>query len=741
MTQGSCFIKILPVKRIYAKHSEKAARKHRENSRILPLYYRPNHTPNTNRNEGKNMNRQQARQFITENPEQYLERDKSGKGFICPICGSGSGEHGTGITSKDNKHFTCWAGCYTSCDIIDIIGLQYNLEDYNEKLNKAAELYGIELTAEPMQERTPKASKPKTEPGETETDYTAFYLEAQKNLSKTDYHTRRGISQATAEYFKLGYVEQWKHPKAQNAPPSPRLIIPTSKYSYIARDTRAELTEQQKKYAKSKAGNVHIFNLEALKTAAEPIFITEGEIDAMSIYEAGGIAIGLGGIANIKMFAEAAAEIPQAQPYIIALDNDTPGERASEELFNLLQAKGLISCRLAIYGKYKDANEALQANRELLAKGVEQAKEMALISPEAAHQAQYELQNQASSYIETMRRELEKELEQPEISTGFKNIDSIINGGLYPGLYFIGAISSLGKTTLALQIADNVAKQGQDVLIISLEMAKRELIAKSISRETAEYSLQAKGIIKALGRTTADIMNLKRQQGYYEAGQWTNYTEEKKQEIAAVVDTAYKRYAEYAPHIFIYEGIGDISTEAIRSRIEEHRAIYGKAPVLIVDYLQILQADSDRLSDKQKIDKGVVELKRISRDYKAPVIAISSVNRQSYLEPISMESFKESGGIEFSSDILIGLQYKGMDYQDDNGKREKEADRLSRISALNKEMREAAKSGLPQPIEAKILKNRNGNRGTAELLFYPMYNYFTERAKVDEQPKPKYTII
>lgn len=690
------------------------------------------------------MNREQAAQIIKGNIEDYLQSRgiDTSKPFKC--LNPGHQDHNPSMSLDRERNKAHCFSCGADYSTLDLIGIDYNLTEYNAMLSKGAELYHLDIDQSPSEPRAneQRANKEKSPVSEAEPNYTAFYSEAAKNLSKTDYHTKRGISQATAEYFKLGYVEQWVHPKVPTAPPSPRLIIPTSNSSYIARDIRSELTEQQAKYAKSKVGKLHIFNADVIRYSPEPIFIVEGEIDAMSIFEARGVAIGLGGIANIKAFVELAKDEPQKQPYIIALDNDMPGKEASRKLVSLLQAEGLKVCELDIYGKYKDANEALQANRSYLEKQIASAKEMAIISPEQVQQAQYELRNQASSYIEKMRAELEKEIEQPEISTGFKNLDGIINGGLYPGLYFIGAISSLGKTTLALQIADNVAKQGQDALIISLEMAKRELIAKSISRETAEYSLQEKGTVKALGRTTADIMNLKRQQGYYDdAGQWINYSEETKRDIAAVVDMAYKRYSEYAGHIFIYEGIGDITTEAIRNRIDEHRAIYGKAPVLIVDYLQILQGDSDRLSDKQKVDKGVVELKRISRDYKTPVIAISSVNRQSYSEPISMESFKESGGIEFSSDILIGLQYKGMDYSDENGKREKEAERLSRIAALNKEMREAARNGLPQPIEVKILKNRNGNRGTVELLFYPMFNLFKERARASEQPKPNYTII
>lgn len=693
------------------------------------------------------MNREQARQFITENPERYLEPDKSGKGYICPVCGSGGGKNGTGITTKDGVHFTCWAGCYTNSDIIDIIGLQYNLTDYSEKLSKAAEIYGITIDREPMQSEPraneQRASREKSPASDAEPDYTAFYLEAAKNLSKTDYYLKRGLSRETAEYFKLGYVEQWKHPKAQNAPPSPRLIIPIGKNCYLARDTRPELTKIQKDYSKSKVGSPALFNEQALRTATEPIFITEGEIDAMSIYEVGGIAVALGSVNYKRKLYDALERYPTKQPLILTIDNDSPGQRISKEIFLYLKDKGFNVCELNVQKPYKDANEALQADKERLFKRVAEAKEIAETSTDLVQQIQYEQESQASSYIEQMRAELQKELEQPIISTGFKNIDSIINGGLHTGLYFIGAISSLGKTTLALQIADNVAKQGHDALIVSLEMAKRELIAKSISRETAEYSLQADGNIKALGRTTADIMSLKRQQGYYDVGQWNEYTEKKKQEIAATVDIAYKKYSEYAKNIFIYEGIGNITPELIKAKISEHRAIYGKAPVLVVDYLQIMAGESDRLSDKQRVDKGVVELKRISRDYNIPVIAISSVNRQSYDEPISMESFKESGGIEFSSDILIGLQYKGMDYKTEaSGKRESDATRFSRLSELYKTMREAAREGEPQPIEVKILKNRNGNRGTAELNFYPMYNYFAEREAEPQKPsQTPYLII
>ena len=99
----------------------------------------------------------------------------------------------------------------------------------------------------------------------------------------------------------MGYVENWKHPKAPaTVEASPRLIIPTSKHSYLARDTRTALTEEQKKYSKSKVGKVRIFNPQAVQQTARPVFIVEGEIDAMSICEVGGEALGMGSKGNVR---------------------------------------------------------------------------------------------------------------------------------------------------------------------------------------------------------------------------------------------------------------------------------------------------------------------------------------------------------------------------------------------------------------------------------------------------------
>ena len=170
-------------------------------------------------------------------------------------------------------------------------------------------------------------------------------------------------------------------------------------------------------------------------------------------------------------------------------------------------------------------------------------------------------------------------------------------------------------------------------------------------------------------------------------------------------------YRNYAQHIFIHEGIGDIGIKEIAEIVKEHIEITGNKPVILIDYLQILAPYDMRASDKQNTDKATLELKRLSRDFKIPVIGISSFNRENYTAPVNNASFKESGAIEYSADVLIGLQYDGMDYQDG----EADGARQKRIRGLIKDMEQKAKLGEAQTLQAKILKYRNGSKGHQQV--------------------------
>lgn len=321
-------------------------------------------------------------------------------------------------------------------------------------------------------------------------------------------------------------------------------------------------------------------------------------------------------------------------------------------------------------------------------------------------------------YIDSFFNGVSDSVNTPAIPTGFNGLDKLLEGGLYEGLYIVGAISSLGKTTFVLQAADQIAAAGQDVIIFSLEMARSELIAKSISRLTYKRAQR-----KADAKTTRGITTGKRYAMYSDT------------EIS-IIEAAREEYRKISGRLWIREGVGNIGAEQVRAEIKRHIAITGRVPVIVIDYLQILAPYDMRATDKQNTDKTVLELKRISRDYKLPVIGISSFNRDNYLAPVNMAAFKESGAIEYSSDVLIGLQYQGMDYQ------EGEADgaRQKRIRKLNKDNDIAAREGRGIEIELKVLKARNGGKGTSDpLTFYPMFNSFIEHPEgftvIDDEPR------
>lgn len=651
--------------------------------------------------------REQLKGYLRNYVESVTQKSKGANLYVCPLCGSGTGKSGTGAFSiKNGTSWKCFS-CNAGGDIFDLYGAINGTADHNEQLRGLSELYGVQVASyrsTAQEDFSPEYQNPaKNErythnsihttvytQAETE-DYTDFFLQANKAVDQTDYWKKRGLSKETVDRFKLGYVAEWRHPKAPKAPTSPRLIIPTGKGSYLARDTREEVPAEQKPYSKSKVGSIQLFNKRALQTATKPIFIVEGELDALSIIEVGGEAVALGTTTKSKALVELLKAQAPAQALIIALDNDEAGQRASRELTEGLQELNIPCYSFNPCGEYKDANEALQRDREAFTIAVAEAEHLQDEEEQAKREAY--LKNSTANYLQSFINGIADSVDTPYIPTGFKKLDSVLDGGLYEGLYIVGAISSLGKTTIITQIADQIARAGTDVLIFSLEMARAEIMAKSISRHTLQSVLATGG----------DIRNAKTARGITTGKRYIDYSQTERD----LINNAIMEYSQYAQNIYISEGVGDIGAEQIRQTVAQHILYTGKTPVVIIDYLQILAPYSERATDKQNTDKAVMELKRISRDYKTPVIGISSFNRANYKEAVTMEAFKESGAIEYSSDILIGLQLKGA------GKKEFDANEAKRKD--------------PREIELVILKNRNGRTGDSlSFNFYPLFNYFEE---------------
>lgn len=692
------------------------------------------------------MTRDQAKETILQRSAELLTPAKnkvSGKqSYLCPVCGNGSGKDGTGITTKPDKptHYKCFK-CGFYGDAFDIIGELHGLADFNERFKKGCEIFGLTVDAPNKSgdnthntyTQTAHTTPTQAQDQSGEADYSAFYTECSAKIGDTDYHTRRGLSAELCQRFYIGFCAEWKipletylkggetrsgKPRTRESwnyiPTSPRLIIPTGKGSYLARDTRADVPDAERAYSKSKVGAVQIFNLRALDKADKPIIIVEGEIDALSIMEVGGESIGLGSTSNYKKLLERLEKGSRPKhPLLLSLDNDKAGKETQDKLTAGLEALSIPFFITNVAAGFKDPNDFLCADRE----GFKKVVDLAENYPNEVEKKKLQRESAAAS-LDGFLREIEESKTKAYIPTGFKCLDSLLDGGLYAGLYVIGAISSLGKTTFCLQIADQIAKSGHDVLIFSLEMARNELIGKSVSRLTYLFD------------QSTDKKNAKTVRGIMTGTRYANYSHDER----TLIDTALDQYKGFAGHIYITEGVGDVGIKEIRERVEKHSLITGTAPVVIIDYLQIIAPTDPHFTDKQNTDKAVLELKRMSRDLKIPILGISSFNRDNYTAPVNLASFKESGAIEYSSDVLIGLQYEGMDYQE--GESEKQRDK--RIRELTRENVNKAKKGASQMIEIKILKNRNGSKGSAGIAYYPMFSFFKD---ITEEPKETWTPI
>ena len=652
------------------------------------------------------MDRQRAIDYLKDQMADYLERQEiPTDGRTCFHCLNPQHEdrHPSMCYMRDARKVHCFA-CNAAYDIFDLIGIDYGLRSFNEQLAKACELYGVTIdksfsftgTKRPQaataETRKAEATAPAPVPEQPQQakDYSAYLQRCAQNIAGAEeYLASRGISMEQARQHGLGYDAAFKDYHTQQEWQA--LVIPVRRGNagsgFVVRNMDKE-ADHKNRYRKR--GPAELFNIAALDAGPGTVIVTEGELDALSIEAAGGRAVALGSLDNKKLLLDAMGRISKKSlPLLaVALDNDERGRAAAEGLLGDLRKAGFPAYALNLYGLCKDANELWVGASEVLKENV------AAMQTEEGINKFIAYQDTAAAHLQDFINATVASMNESYVSTGFTRLDEKLDGGLYEGLYFLGAISSLGKTTLALQIADNIAEHGKDVLIFSLEMGRYELMARSISRWT--YRLCIKDPEKKVAWA-------KTERGIRTGSRYASYREEEKQ----LIYEAIQKYSTGAEHIYIHEGMGDIGVGEIRQRVLEYMQRTSQRPVVVVDYLQIIAPADVRATDKQNIDKAVLELKRLSRDYHLPILVISSFNRENYSVTASMRAFKESGGIEYCSDCLMGMQLKGIEekgFDVDEAKRKE-----------------------PREIELVILKQRSGRTGDRlGFYYYPKFNYFTE---------------
>lgn len=553
----------------------------------------------------------------------------------------------------------CFA-CGADYDLFDLLMLDENLPTPADALRRASQLFGQE-----------KKSYSKTETSKKEKTVNPFspvsknYVQiCAERAAKTPYFVQRGLSPKTISKFQLGFD-----------PDEDCVILPCEENHYIRRAV------SEKRYINEKGQPSPLFQPEFLKGEA-PVFLVEGMFDALSAEELGFQAAALNGSGNREKAAAILRQQKKTSHILLLPDNDQAGEAwasALEEEF-----PDIFRCPALPAGK--DLNELLVLDREKAAAFLQECRtawEEALPPP-------YETLS-AAGQLTAFRQYVQDQAARPALETGFPQLDGALDGGLYDGLYVLGAISSLGKTAFCMQLADQLAKQGRDILIFTLEMTAYELMARSISRETFQLD-DSRG--RRYAKTVRGVLDGKRRR---------NDTERE----VAHLELAEAQYAAYAGHLWFKEGDHETGLDFIGREVARHIAETKNRPVVLIDYLQIIAPVDVHFTDKQNLDRIVCALKKLSRTYSLTILAISSFNRENYNMEATMAAFKESGGIDYSADVLLGLQARGAGSRSFNIEEEKRKD--------------------PRELELKILKNRSAALGKPiPFRYYPAFSCFEE---------------
>lgn len=266
--------------------------------------------------------------------------------------------------------------------------------------------------------------------------------------------------------------------------------------------------------------------------------------------------------------------------------------------------------------------------------------------------------------------------------TGFENLDEEQNFVFTPGVYIVGGTPAAGKTTFVWQWLNQLAENGEPCIFCSYEMSRAQMFAKSVARELFMNDPYTRITSAAIRR------------GEYP-------------------DTVGNISAKFAQKKLPLKVI-ELQNETIDELLNLLRPMcinQEKAPVVCIDYLQIIPTEKDNA--KTGVDDIMRKLKVFQRDTNTTFIVVSSFNRTNYIAQVAFESFKESGTIEYTADVILAIQLKAQD--DIKGGADPSGARLKL---------DEAKKANPRQIVVKCLKNRQGANFDIYFMYYPANDFF-----------------
>ena len=243
--------------------------------------------------------------------------------------------------------------------------------------------------------------------------------------------------------------------------------------------------------------------------------------------------------------------------------------------------------------------------------------------------------------------------EYQPVPLGFTPLDKTIGGGLRPGeLLLIGGAQGTGKTTMALQIARNVAASGQaSVLYLCFEHDEAYLLNRLIALESALVHMPQKAGAIKITDVRKEILGTWSADGA-DAPNLANNPR---------LRPALDRIARYGQNLFLLRGSATASTISnIRALVQQHRELAGdRRLMVIVDYLQKVPQFPESTTEAEKVTYVVNGLKDIALAEEVPLIAIVAADKEG-LKASRLRNFhlRGSSAINYEADIIVILNEK-----------------------------------------------------------------------------------
>lgn len=292
------------------------------------------------------------------------------------------------------------------------------------------------------------------------------------------------------------------------------------------------------------------------------------------------------------------------------------------------------------------------------------------------------------------------------IRTGWNKLDELLGGGLYPGVYTIGGGTGIGKTTLMIQLCRNIIRINPQVSVMYFGV---ETTANDFSGKVATGLLFDDYGIKATYRGLQNGINGKQCDDILSRIQSTD-------ELERLL--VYPKGAEeFTPK--------RISTLIVKELEKTNTSI--ENTVVLVDYLQILSNKDTKKDIRGFIDDTMMTLSSLSTRYGCPIVVTAAVNRLSSSDTTHRfhnSSMKESGGIEYTSDVTLFLEPQIQIVKN------KRRNRQSNV--VDWTTRTGVVKDVPTDyIRLTINKNRNGRCGCVPLKYAADYACISEDENVN----------